>query len=101
MLVCVEKSDFSRTTDFPEWSENVGHFFEHVLTWWFAVYAGLCFMQTLYASDCERHRNALKSSAPMGILFRSQNNESGFNLKFQEGQELRFLYWVLQAGGTF
>lgn len=25
--------------------------------------------------------------APIGILYRSQNNESGFNLKFQEGRE--------------
>lgn len=39
--------------------------------------------------------------APIGILYRSQNNESGFNLKFQEGREpWGFLRWGLRAGGT-
>lgn len=40
-----------------------GAFSSVSLPGWFGVYAGLCFMRTLYAPDCERHRNALNSSS--------------------------------------
>ena len=82
--------------------EDVGHLFERVLTWMVR-----CLRRTLLYADtlCPRLRTTPERSQLLqhrsGILYRSQNNESGFNLKFQEGREpWGFLRWGLRAGGT-